>query len=231
VAAGAVDAAARHGAGTLGTPGLFRQVVSLAPHERLDLGYSLSANRRGYYQLGPLVAHSGRPARLGHHFKPIRCERTTVVLSSSTPIVHCATWAFRHSRPLARCRAASRSLGSDTHPGVRGLPARDSCGGSTGRRAPAPGRSRSSATSRHALETAIFLNLDGGDYPIAQWSTRRSWASSWLPRWRRTWWRSASGGVDHQRRRSAAAGCRHGTHPAPAQGRDHLIHLLTCWPA
>jgi uncharacterized protein (DUF58 family) len=41
------------------SPNFFRQVVTLGPHQTLDLEYSMQANKRGFYTLGPIFYSSG----------------------------------------------------------------------------------------------------------------------------------------------------------------------------
>jgi uncharacterized protein (DUF58 family) len=43
----------------LGVPGFFKRVISLGPKGRFETQYQLMGRKRGYYQVGPTVLHSG----------------------------------------------------------------------------------------------------------------------------------------------------------------------------
>jgi len=215
---------------TLGAPGLFRQVVSLAPHERLDLAYTLSANRRGYYQLGPLVAHSGD--LLGStttQTDPLRKDGGGFVIVYPR-IVPLRDLGFPSQSPFGTLPSREQIFEDPTR--IRGV--RDYQRGDSLRRIDwkTSARTGTLQVKRYepaiALETAIFLNLDGGDYPIAQRNTATelgivvaaSLAAHLVEK------RQAVGLITNGRDPLAADA------PVPAptlplrKGRDHLMRLL-----
>ena len=214
---------------TLGAPGLFRQVVSLAPHERLDLAYTLSANRRGYYQLGPLVAHSGD--LLGSaaiQADPLRKDGGGFVIVYPR-IVPLRDLGFPSQSPFGILPSRRQIFEDPTR--IRGV--RDYQRGDSLRRIDWKTSARVGAlqVKRYepaiALETAIFLNLDGGDYPVAHQGTATelsivvaaSLAAHLVEK------RQAVGLSTNGRDPLAAPSVTASTLPL-RKGRDHLIHLL-----
>ncbi len=215
---------------TLGAPGLFRQVVSLAPHERLDLGYTLSANRRGYYQLGPLVAHSGD--LLGSattHADPLHKDGGGFVIVYPR-IVPLRDLGFPSQSPFGTLPSREQIFEDPTR--IRGV--REYQRGDSLRRIDWKTSARTGAlqVKRYepaiALETAIFLNLDGGDYPIAHQGTATERAIVI----------AASLAAHLVEKRQAVGLVTNGRDPLAAdapvttptlplrKGRDHLMHLL-----
>jgi len=214
---------------TLGAPGLFRQVVSLAPRERLDLAYTLSANRRGYYQLGPLVAHSGD--LLGSaaiQAAPLGKDGGGFVIVYPR-IVPLRDLGFPSQSPFGILPSREQIFEDPTR--IRGV--RDYQRGDSLRRIDWKTSARVGAlqVKRYepaiALETAIFLNLDGGDYPVAHQGTATelsivvaaSLAAHLVEK------RQAVGLITNGRDPLAAPSVMASTLPL-RKGRDHLMHLL-----
>ena len=215
---------------TLGTPGLFRQVVSLAPRERLDLAYTLSASRRGYYQLGPLVAHSGD--LLGSattQADPLHKDGGGFVIVYPR-IVPLRDLGFPSQSPFGTLPSREQIFEDPTR--IRGV--RDYQRGDSLRRIDWKTSARTGMlqVKRYepaiALETAIFLNLDGGDYPIAHRNTATelgiviaaSLAAHLVEK------RQAVGLITNGRD-PLAAGVPASTPALPLRkGRDHLMNLL-----
>ena len=214
---------------TLGAPGLFRQVVSLAPRERLDLAYTLSANRRGYYQLGPLVAHSGD--LLGSaaiQAAPLGKDGGGFVIVYPR-IVPLRDLGFPSQSPFGILPSREQIFEDPTR--IRGV--RDYQRGDSLRRIDWKTSARVGALQVKrcepaiALETAIFLNLDGGDYPVAHQGTATelsivvaaSLAAHLVEK------RQAVGLITNGRDPLAAPSV---TAPTLSlrKGRDHLMHLL-----
>ena len=215
---------------TLGTPGLFRQVVSLAPRERLNLGYTLSANRRGYYQLGPLVAHSGD--LLGSvtcKTDPLHKDGGGFVIVYPR-IVLLRNLGFPSQSPFGTLPSREQIFEDPTR--IRGV--RDYQRGDSLRRIDWKTSARVGAlqVKRYepaiALETAIFLNLNSGDYPISHQVTATELGITI----------AASLAAHLVEKRQAVGLITNGRDPladsapasAPAlplrKGREHLMHLL-----
>jgi len=216
----------------LGAPGLFRQVVSLAPHERLDLGYTLSANRRGYYQLGPMVAHSGDllgSARCQGDPLPHDKDGGGFVIVYPR-IVPLRDLGFPSQSPFGTLPSREQIFEDPTR--IRGV--RDYQRGDSLRRIDWKTSARTGRlqVKRYepaiALETAIFLNLDGSDYPVARQGTATELAIVI----------AASLAAHLVEKRQAVGLITNGHDPlatgtpvtAPTlplrKGRDHLMHLL-----
>ena len=215
---------------TLGAPGLFRQVVSLAPRERLDLAYTLSAKRRGYYQLGPLVAHSGD--LLGSatcKTDPLQQDGGGFVIVYPR-IVPLRDLGFPSQSPFGTLPSREQIFEDPTR--IRGV--RDYQRGDSLRRIDWKTSARIGAlqVKRYepaiALETAIFLNLDGDDYAVSHRSTApelgivvaASLAAHLVEK------RQAVGLITNGRD-PLAAGAPVAAPTLPLRkGRDHLMHLL-----
>ena len=214
----------------LGTPGLFRQVVSLAPRERLNLAYTLYAKRRGYYQLGPLAAHSGD--LLGStttQADPLRKDGGGFVIVYPR-IVLLRNLGFPSQSPFGTLPSREQIFEDPTR--IRGV--RDYQRGDSLRRIDWKTSARVGAlqVKRYepaiALETAIFLNLNGGDYPISHQVTATelgitiaaSLAAHLVEK------RQAVGLITNGRD-PLAAGVPVSTPALPLRkGRDHLMNLL-----
>lgn len=150
-------------------PGLFRQVVSLSPHARVDFEYELEGRRRGYYLVGPLTLQTGDVFGLAGQQAEIGMDSLTV---------------YPKIIPLGRAGLPSRSpLGTlRTRQPLFEDPSR-----SWGKREYVAGDSlrrvdwKATATTSRlqvklfepsiALETAIFLNLNLAEYDIRTRST------------------------------------------------------------
>jgi uncharacterized protein (DUF58 family) len=147
------------------TPGaVFRQVISLLPHERLRLSYRLVGRQRGYYRFGPLVSLGGDllgTAAYEHHSEH---EDYVIVYPK---IVALADLGFPSQSPFGILPSRERLFEDPTR--IRGV--RDYQPGDSLRRMDwkTSARVGSLQVRRYepaiALETAVFLNLDSTDYP------------------------------------------------------------------
>lgn len=215
---------------TLGAPGLFRQVVSLVPHERLDLGYTLSANRRGYYRLGPLTAHSGDLlGSAATQAEPLHKDGSGFVIVYPR-IVPLRDLGFPSQSPFGTLPSREQIFEDPTR--IRGV--RDYQRGDSLRRIDwkTSARTGTLQVKRYepaiALETAIFLDLDGGDYPVAHQGTATELAIVI----------AASLAAHLIEKRQAVGLVTNGCDPLAGdvtiatsslplrKGRDHLMHLL-----
>jgi uncharacterized protein (DUF58 family) len=149
----------------LGVHRMFRQVLSLGPHERKEFEISLSARKRGYYRIGPMTVTSGdvlglqkEQQREGHP-DPLIVYPKIIPLSKLALPSRSPMGTLRHHQPIFE--DPTRVFGK-----------RDYTPGDSLRRIDW----KSSATAGRlqvklfepsiALETSIFLNLDSQDYPL-----------------------------------------------------------------
>jgi uncharacterized protein (DUF58 family) len=149
------------------TSGLaFRQVVSLLPHERLRLDYTLTGRRRGYYRIGPLVGLGGD--LLGTVTYETRQAKDDFVVVYPK-IVALQKLGFPSQSPFGTLPSRERLFEDPTRiRGVRGYQAGDPLKRMDWKTSARVG---SLQVRRYepaiALETAIFLNLGSADYPQA----------------------------------------------------------------
>lgn len=141
----------------------FRKVVSLAPHEHKRFTYHLRARKRGYYRIGPVVLNSGDILGLGEDFMDERLlQHITVfpkiiplnrlVLPSRSPL-----GTLRHNQPIFADPSRVN--------GKRNYIAGDSLRTIDWKATATTGDLQVKVFEPSiALETAIFLNLDGRDY-------------------------------------------------------------------
>jgi len=218
---------------TLGAPGLFRQVVSLRPRERLDLAYTLHGERRGYYPIGPLVAHGGDLlGSVTYEIDPSRGHGQSFIIVYPR-ILPLSDLGFPSQSPFGTLPSRQQIFEDPTRiRGVRGYQRGDSL-----RRIDWKTSSRVGVlqVKRYepaiALETAIFLNLVDGDYPVSRRSTAPELAIVI----------AASIAVHLVERRQAVALISNGRDPlqdlalayqpatrrsAVHKGREHLTNLL-----
>jgi len=143
--------------------GAFQQVTTIGPKSNLDLTYSLQCKRRGFYPVGPLVMYSsdvfGMVETQKRREEPdyLTIFPKIVPLSRITFPSHAPMGTLRHTQPIFE--DPTRVLGK-----------RDYVSGDSMRRVD---WKSSASTGRLqvkmfepsiALETAIFLNLNGADY-------------------------------------------------------------------
>jgi uncharacterized protein (DUF58 family) len=144
----------------------FRQVVSLLPRERLRLDYTLVGRRRGYYRIGPLVGLGGDLLGTAT-YETRQAEDDFVVVYPK--IVALQDLGFPSQSPSGNLPSRERLFEDPTR--IRGV--RDYQPGDCLRRMDwkTSARQGSLQVRRYepaiALETAILLNLDAGDYPQA----------------------------------------------------------------
>jgi uncharacterized protein (DUF58 family) len=145
----------------------FRQVISLSPRERLRLTYTLTGRRRGYYGLGPLVAEGGDLLGSASYEKRHESDDYVIVYPK---IVALRDLGFPSQSPFGTLPSRERLFEDPTR--IRGV--RDYQSGDSLRRMDWKTSARVGALQVRrfepaiALETAIFLNLHGGDYGPAE---------------------------------------------------------------
>jgi uncharacterized protein (DUF58 family) len=141
----------------------FRQVISLSPRERMSLAYTLVGRRRGYYQIGPLVTAGGD--LLGSATYEMRYADDDYVIVYPK-IVALRDLGFPSQSPFGTLPSRERLFEDPAR--IRGV--RDYQAGDSLRRMDWKTSARVGTLQVRrfepaiALETAIFLNLDGGDY-------------------------------------------------------------------
>ncbi|MFZ6030556.1 MAG: DUF58 domain-containing protein [Chloroflexota bacterium] len=148
----------------LAAPNLVNQVVSIAPHGTATIDYTLQALKRGYYKLGPLYVSTGDLFGLNPEERrkaddayltvfPRIVPFTRVGLPSRSPM-----GTLRHTRPIFE--DPTRVLGKREYvPG-------DSLRRVDWKATAASGRLQvKQFEPAVALETLIFLNLNGLEYP------------------------------------------------------------------
>jgi uncharacterized protein (DUF58 family) len=204
----------------------FQQVVSLLPHERLDLSYNLHGRRRGYYRLGPLVSLGGD--LLGSvTYEGQQAQDDFVVVYPR--IVALSELGFPSQSPFGTLPSRERIFEDPTRiQGVRSYQPGDPLKRIDWKTSARVGwlqvRRYEPAI---ALETAIFLNLNGADYSF----TYRSQATELAIV------AAASVAVHLIEKRQAVGLITNGTDPlanAPGsmpslplrKGREHLMHIL-----
>jgi uncharacterized protein (DUF58 family) len=145
---------------------VFRQVVSLLPHERLQLDYTLVGKWRGYYQLGPLISTGGDllgSATYQYH----TAEDDHVIVYPK--IVALREVGLPSQSPFGTLPSQERLFEDPTR--IRGV--RDYQAGDSLRQMDwkTSARVGSLQVRRYepaiALQTAVVLNLDEADYPVA----------------------------------------------------------------
>jgi uncharacterized protein (DUF58 family) len=143
---------------------VFRQVLSLLPHEHVHLSYSLAGRHRGYYRLGPLVTLGGD--LLGAVSYENRCAGDDSVIVYPK-IVALRDLGFPSQSPFGTLPSRERLFEDPSR--MRGV--RDYQPGDSLRRMDwkTSARVGSLQVRRYepsiALETAVFLNLDETDFP------------------------------------------------------------------
>lgn len=147
----------------LGPGAVFRHVISLLPREVQHLSYALTGRRRGYYELGPFVTQGGD--LLGTATYDTRGEVSDFVIVYPK-IVPLRDLGFLSQSPFGTLPSKERIFEDPTR--IQGV--RDYQPGDSLRRMDwkTSARVGTLQVRRYepaiALETAIFLNLDGGDY-------------------------------------------------------------------
>ncbi len=142
----------------------FRHVISLLPHERLHLNYALRGRRRGYYRIGPLVTRGGDLLGSTAYEGRQVADDFVVVYPKIVPL---HDLGFPSQSPFGTLPSHERVFEDPTRiQGVRGYLPGDSL-----RRMDWKTSARLGSLQVRrfepaiSLETAIFLNLDGAEYP------------------------------------------------------------------
>jgi uncharacterized protein (DUF58 family) len=210
----------------LGPGAVFRRVISLLPRERLMLSYRLTGRRRGYYQLGPLHALGGDLLGSAAYESRQAGDDPVIVYPK---IVALCDLGFPSQSPLGNLPSRERLFEDPSR--IRGV--RDYQPGDSLKRMDWKTSARVGSLQVRrfeptiALETAIFLNLNDGEYPQAY---RRQASELGIVV-------AASVAVHLVEKRQAVGLTSNGRDPLvqdPAQmpslplrkGREHLMHIL-----
>jgi uncharacterized protein (DUF58 family) len=143
---------------------LHRWVISLAPHERQVLSYTLRGRRRGYYRLGPLVTLGGDLLGSTTYKDQHHHDGLVIVYPKIVPL---RELGFPSQSPFGTLPSRQRLFEDPTR--IRGV--RDYQPGDSLRRMDWKTSARVGALQVRryeptmALETGILLNLDSDDYP------------------------------------------------------------------
>lgn len=141
----------------------FQQVISLGPRAEAHFSYSISANKRGYYPIGPFFASTGdilglnRPLRQENQFEYLTVYPKIVPLISVQIPPRSPQGTLRHSQPIFEdpTRVASK----------REYVAGDSLRRVDWKASAATGRLQIKLFEPSiALETLIFLDLNAENY-------------------------------------------------------------------
>jgi uncharacterized protein (DUF58 family) len=141
----------------------FRQVISLLPRERMRLRYTLVGRRRGYYTIGPMVTQGGDLLGSASYENRHADDDYVIVYPK---IVALRDLGFPSQSPFGTLPSRERLFKDPTR--IRGV--RDYQSGDSLRRMDWKTSARVGSLQVRrfepaiALETAIFLNLDGSDY-------------------------------------------------------------------
>jgi len=151
--------------GELVMGGAFRQVISLRPRERLELSYTLHGRRRGYYRFGPLLTLGGD--LLGTRTYERRCDEDDFVIVYPR-IVALRELGFPSQSPSGTLPSQQRLFEDPSRiQGVREYQPGDSLRRMDWKTSARVGSLQVRRFEPSiALETAIFLNLAGDDYPV-----------------------------------------------------------------
>ena len=151
----------------LAAGGTFRRVLSLLPRERLHLAYTLTGRRRGYYPLGPLATEGGDLLGSTSYQSSYSDDDFVIVYPK---IVALRSLDIPSQSPFGILPSRQRLFEDPTR--IRGV--RDYQPGDSLRRMDWKTSARVGSLQVRrfepaiALETAIFLNLDGADYVAAE---------------------------------------------------------------
>ena len=151
----------------LAAGGTFRRVLSLMPRERVRLAYNLTGRRRGYYTLGPLAADGGDPLGSATYKSRQAGDDFVIVYPKIVPL---RALDIPSQSPFGILPSRQRLFEDPTR--IRGV--RDYQPGDSLRRMDWKTSARVGTLQVRrfepaiALETAIFLNLDGADYVAAE---------------------------------------------------------------
>lgn len=148
----------------LAPPNIVNQVVSIAPRSRATIEYTLHALKRGYYKIGPLFISTGDLLGLNPEERRKTDETYFTVFPNIVPFTHVN---LPSQSPLGTLRHTQPIFEDPT----RILNKRDYTPGDSLRRVDwkataATGRLQVKQFEPSiALETVIFLNLNGQEYP------------------------------------------------------------------
>jgi uncharacterized protein (DUF58 family) len=205
---------------------VFRRVISLLPRERLQLEYTMVGRRRGYYAIGPLVTLGGDLLGAASYEHRFQSDDFVIVYPK---IIALRDLGFPSQSPFGTLPSRERLFEDPTR--IRGV--RDYQPGDSLRRMDWKTSARVGSLQVRrfepaiALETAVFLNLNGAEYPQAH---RRQATELGIIA-------AASVAVHLVEKRQAVGLITNGRDPladasntTPSlplrKGREHLMHLL-----
>jgi uncharacterized protein (DUF58 family) len=205
---------------------VFRRVISLLPREHLLLDYTMVGRRRGYYPIGPLVTLGGDLLGATSYEHRFQGDDFVIVYPK---IIALRDLYFPSQSPAGNLPSRERLFEDPTR--IRGV--RDYQPGDSLRRMDWKTSARVGSLQVRrlepviALETAVFLNLNGTEYP--QPHRRQATELGVII--------AASVAVHLVEKRQAVGLITNGRDPladAPSptsllplrKGREHLMHLL-----
>lgn len=147
--------------------GVFRHVVSLRPGERLSLRYSLTGRRRGYYRLGPLRSDGGDLLGTAR-YEQVKAGLAPVVVYPKIIPLH--ELGFPSQSPFGTLPSRNRVFEDPAR--IQGV--RDYQPGDPLKRIDWKTSARTGALQVRryeptmALETVVFLDLDGASYAVPE---------------------------------------------------------------
>jgi uncharacterized protein (DUF58 family) len=142
----------------------FRRALSLLPHERQTLHYTLHGRRRGYYEIGPLVGLGGDLLGTASYESEQLAKDPIVVYPKIVPL---RDLGFPSQSPFGTLASRERIFEDPSR--IQGV--RDYQPGDSLRRMDWKTTARVGVLQVRryepaiALETALFLNLNAADYP------------------------------------------------------------------
>jgi uncharacterized protein (DUF58 family) len=144
-------------------PNAFRSVTTLGPYDRQTFSYTLNADRRGYYPIGPLHLRSGDLIGLNEELDTESSTDHLIVYPRIIPFAHVRLpsrspiGTLRHTQPIFEDPSRVR--------GKRDYVAGDSLRRVDWKATATLGRLQVKQFEPSiALETAIFLNLNADEY-------------------------------------------------------------------
>ncbi len=149
----------------LSTQPFFQQVLSLGPGAKADFDYSIHANKRGYYPIGPLFITGGDILGLNN---PLHFENKVAYITVYPKVIPFSTVQIPSRSPQGTLRH-TQQIFEDTSRlfGKREYTSGDSLRRVDWKSSASSGRLQVKVFEPSiALETLIFLNLNSEDYPF-----------------------------------------------------------------
>lgn len=147
----------------------YHQIITLVPHQQIELNYQLKAQKRGYYPIGPLDISSGDLLGLSSE----QSARGNINYLTVYPRIYSLTDLFLPSNsPMGTLRHRQPIFEDPSRPiGKRDYQAGDSLRRIDWKASASIGRLQVKQFEPSiALETAIFLNLNLDEYSPKDWA-------------------------------------------------------------